>query len=74
MKTKIWADTETSGLTPQNRYIIGVDPGHKDGDYSAIWIKSPSDDIMEMMKPMDREYMNEVILKAFGVPKKYWSK
>jgi len=64
---------EYSGIT-QNKYIIGCDPCHEDGDHFVICIKSPSDEVMELSKPMDMEHIHQTIYTAFGVPKKYWGK
>lgn len=65
--------TYISGIT-QNKYFISCDPGHKDGDHTIIWIKSDDDDTAEMITSKGIEYMNEVLLKVFRVPKKYLGK
>ena len=71
----VWVDMETSGLTPQNRYIISCDPVHEDGDHFIVWIKTPSDEIIEIIKPpMDVEHIYKTLMMAYGVPKKYWGK
>ena len=66
--------TYISGIT-QNRYIISCDPCHEDGDHFIVWIKSPSDETIELLKPaMDVEHIYKTIMSAYGIPKKYWGK
>jgi len=63
----------TTGLT-QNNYFIGVDPCDKNGDHTAIWIKIPGDDIIEILNVQkDIEHMQKTIYAAFGVNQLPWN-